>query len=181
MTTKEPGGTVIGQQIRKILLNPKNKRLSIISELFLLLADRAQHVKEKIIPFIKKNYIVLSDRYADSTVAYQAAGRNLDSLLIKQLNKLCIDKAIPDLTFLMLANLKTTLKTAKNLSKEYKGGDRIEQESIQFHRKVKKEYNNLSKENPERFVKIKLQENINATQEMIQKKCLERLRERQIL
>ncbi len=133
---------------------------------------------EKIIPYLQKNYIVISDRYADSSVAYQAAGRNLDIQLIKKLNKLTINNIMPDLTFLLEADLNKTLQNAKSLSKEYSGGDRIEQESINFHKKVKKEYNNLFKKNPHRIIKIKLKKNIDQTQKGIQTECMQKLRKR---
>lgn len=168
-------------QIRKILLNPKNKNLSNLSELFLLLADRSQHIQEIIIPYLKKGYIVISDRYADSTITYQAAGRNLNMRLIKKLNKLVINNIIPDLTFLLEADLNVTLQKVKNLSKEYNGGDRIEQESINFHKKIKKEYKNLLKTNPYRIEQIKLKKDINQTQQIIQNVCLRKLKERHFL
>ncbi len=178
ITTKEPGGTPIGMQIRKILLNPKNKGLSSLSELFLFLADRSEHIQKKIAPFLNKNYIVISDRFSDSTIAYQAAGRNLDIKLINKLCRLCVNDVIPDLTFLLDADLNTTLKIVKKLSKEYKGGDRFEKENVDFHRKVKQEFNNLLKAEPQRIVKIPLKKNINETQKLIQKHCLEKLKHR---
>lgn len=162
--------------MRKILLNPENKNLSHLTELFLYLADRAQHIEEKILPNLQKGYIVISDRYSDSTIAYQMAGRNLNVDLVNKLNKLVIHNVIPDLTFLMDADLNKTLPKVKSLSKEYKGGDRIEQESIHFHKKVKKKYENLLIENPHRIIKIKLKKDIDQTQQLIQKICLQKLK-----
>ncbi|MBU1075716.1 MAG: dTMP kinase [Spirochaetes bacterium] len=179
--TKEPGGTRIGKLIRKILLDPKNFLLNPLSELFLLLADRAQHVKETIIPYLNKKYIVISDRYADSSVAYQAAGRNISTVLIKKLNDLAIRNTKPGLTFLLEADLATSLKKVKKLSKEYKGGDRIEQESLKFHKKVKKEYLKLLKTNKNRMVRIPLQEKVADTQKLIRDVTVKKLKRVNIL
>ncbi len=134
-------------------------------------------MQEKIIPYLKKNYIVISDRHTDSSIAYQVAGRNLNAPLIKRLNKITVNNIMPDLTLLLETDLNKALKNVKNLSKEYAGGDRIEQESIGFHKKVKKEYNNLLKKNPHRIIKIRLKKDIAQTQKIIQKICLQKLKQ----
>ncbi len=181
ITTKEPGGTPIGSKIRKILLDPENKDLSHLSELFLFLADRAEHIQKKILPFLQKGYIVICDRFSDSTIAYQAAGRNINLKLITKLCKLTVNNVIPDLTFLLEADLNVTLQKVKSLSKEFKGGDRLEQEPIDFHRKIKQEYENLFKANPDRIKKIRIKKDLIQTQEIIQKACVQKLKERKIL
>lgn len=173
--TKEPGGTHIGLQIRKILLDPKNKNLEPLAELFLLLADRSQHIIEEIIPFLKKGYIVLSDRYADSSIAYQSAGRNLENSMVQKLNQIAKHSLEPNLTFLLDATLETSLHKVKQLSKEFAGGDRIENESLKFHKRVKKEYIKVLNKNKKRMIRIVLKKEINDTQKIIQKITLERL------
>ena len=134
---------------------------------------------EKLLPYLKKNYIVISDRYADSSIAYQSAGRKLNIDLVNKLNKLALDQVKPDITFLLDNKLETSLKKAKSLSKEYKGGDRIEQESINFHKKVKNEYEKLLKKNKHRMFKVTLKNNISETQGIIREITLKKIKEDQ--
>ncbi len=146
-----------------------------MAELYLLLADRSQHVYEKIIPYLKKNYIVISDRYADSSIAYQSAGRNINNNLVNKFNKLATNNVKPCLTFLLHTDLQKSIQKAKKLSKEFNGGDRIERESLTFHKKVKKEYDKLQKSNKNRIIKIKLKKNIKDTQKIIQEITIQKL------
>lgn len=181
MITKEPGGTPIGRQIRRICLDPRNRNLKPMAELFLMLADRNQHIAELIRPYLNKNFIVLSDRYSDSSIAYQAAGRNMNISMVTQLNNLATDHLEPDLTFLLESNLKTSVKKAKLLSKEYKGGDRIEKETLAFHNKVKKEYRTLCRKNNARIKRIELRDSLNATQDLLQAITRSKLKQHKIL
>ena len=98
--THEPGGTRAGEAIRKIFLDPEVS-LDVASELLLVLADRAQHVREKLRPGVEAGEIVISDRYSDSTVAYQGYGRGFDLALLRQLNHLATAGMVPNLTIVL--------------------------------------------------------------------------------
>jgi len=99
--TKEPGGTKIGDKIRKILLDQKNDGMDYKTEMLLFLASRAENVRLIILPALEEGKIVISDRFYDSTTAYQGCGRGIDLEIIKNLNSLVVGEAIPDLTFIL--------------------------------------------------------------------------------
>jgi len=99
--TKEPGGTKIGDKIRKILLDQKNDGMDYKTEMLLFLASRAENVRLIILPALEEGKVVISDRFYDSTTAYQGYGRGIDLKIIKHLNSLVVGKAIPDLTFIL--------------------------------------------------------------------------------
>ncbi|MBU4227679.1 dTMP kinase [bacterium] len=99
--TKEPGGTKIGDKIRKILLDQKNDGMDYKTEMLLFLASRAENVRLIILPALEEGKVVISDRFYDSTTAYQGYGRGIDLKITKHLNNLVVGKAIPDLTFIL--------------------------------------------------------------------------------
>ncbi|HZK40712.1 MAG TPA: dTMP kinase [Atribacterota bacterium] len=99
--TKEPGGTKIGDKIRKILLDQKNDGMDYKTEMLLFLASRAENVRLIILPALEEGKLVVSDRFYDSTTAYQGYGRGIDLEITKNLNSLVVGKAIPDLTFIL--------------------------------------------------------------------------------
>lgn len=144
--TCEPGGTRLGKEIEKILLKHSTRQISSVGELFLYLADRAEHVKEIIKPALEKDKIVISDRFADASVAYQGYGRKLDIHWIEKLNKKATQGILPELTFL----LDISPELARKRSKEK---DRIENEEIAFHQRVRQGYLGIARLHPER-VKI---------------------------
>ena len=153
--TREPGGSNVGNQIREILLDPVNERLSATSELLLYAASRAQHVREVIVPALKNGKIVISDRFSDATVAYQGYGRNLDLVLINHLNQIATGGLVPDLTFLLNLPIEIGLQRASTSRDEL---DRIERENLEFHERVQNGYLAIAKEGTNR-IKI-----IDATQ-----------------
>lgn len=130
--TREPGGTIIGEAIRRILLDNRNKNMLPETEALLLAAARGQHVKEKIIPAIESGKVVLCDRFILSSLAYQGVGRGLGIEEVRMINDFAIKGIRPDLTLFFHVDPETTLhrKTHK------KGGDRLETEGLSFHRKV---------------------------------------------
>lgn len=135
--TREPGGTHIGEKLRKILLErDKHSEMSFITELLLLLSARYQNLEEIIIPSIMKNEIVLCDRYIDSTYAYQSGGRGIEISKIKILQKLFFYEISPDFVFLLNYPIKKSFFKIKNGGKV----DRIEKEKMSFFIKVKKVY-----------------------------------------
>jgi len=114
--TKEPGGTKIGQKIRKILLDQKNEGMDYKTEMLLFLASRAENVRLVILPALGEGKIVISDRFCDSTTAYQGYGRGIDLKIIKHLNNLVIGKAIPDITFFLDIEPQEGLKRSTTFS-----------------------------------------------------------------
>jgi dTMP kinase len=140
--TLEPGGTRIGQDIRKVLLDSKNAHLAPLAELILYAADRAQHIEEVVRPALEQGTWVLCDRFFDATVAYQGAGRGLDMNLIKTLNDLVTKGIRPDLTLLLDCPPETGIERAvKRISINGEAGqDRFEREKMEFHKRVRDGY-----------------------------------------
>lgn len=152
LLTLEPGGTRIGKYIRKVLLDPANKEIDKFCELFLYLADRAQHTEEVILPALKKGMAVISDRFLDATAAYQGFGRGINKNLITLLNRVATKGIKPDLTICLDIVPDRGLKRAKR--KKIK--DRLEEEGLVFHSKVRKGYLALAREEPSRIKVIKV-------------------------
>jgi dTMP kinase len=153
MVTREPGGTRAGEAIRAIFLDPAVS-LHAAAELLLVLADRAQHVREKLKPALAAGEIVLSDRYSDSTTAYQGYGRGLDLKLLDELNRLASDGAYPDLTIVLDLAVETGLeRTRERVRGDVRGPDRFEGEQVEFHRRVREGFLTIAREQPAR-VKI---------------------------
>lgn len=160
LLTREPGGTLIGDQIRRILLDPQHTNMSPTTELLLYAAARAQHVEEKIRPALNAGKTILSDRYADATTAYQGAARNLSGSLLKDLHKIATGNLVPDLTFLFDLPAEEGLKRARSRNLELGKEDRFENEEVEFHEKVRKGYLKISKAEPERVIVINADQTI---------------------
>jgi dTMP kinase len=137
--TREPGATITGKNIRNLLLSP-NTDLSSEAELLLIMADRVEHIKNIIAPNLNLNKLVISDRYIDSTIAYQGGGRGIKIKLIESLIK-NLKMPIPDLTFLIDINVEIGLKRAKDRAEL----DRFEKEEINFHKRVRDAYLKIAK------------------------------------
>jgi dTMP kinase len=152
MITREPGGTPIGEKIRRILLNPDHNELVPWGELFLYEAARAQHVKDVIKPNLQRGIVILCDRFSDASIAYQGFGRGIDLKWVEQMNRMASEGIRPDMTFLLDCptgtGLKRALKRNQALRQEKEG--RFEREKIQFHNRVRKGYLTLSKKEPRR-------------------------------
>lgn len=147
--TREPGGTEIGRKIREILLDPHYDNMDYKTEILLYAADRAQDMKENIIPALKEGKIILSDRFVDSNLAYQAYGRGLDYKTVYSINSWVIDPYWPDLTFILDVGIKQGLMRARSISKD-QAGDRLEREVDSFHQRVREGYLKMAEE--DRFV-----------------------------
>lgn len=155
--TREPGGTTIGDKIRKIVLNPEFTEMDFKAEALLYAANRAQHVAEVIKPALEKGKVILSDRYIDSSLAYQSFGRGLDQKKVEMISRWATDDLEPDLTILLDIPADEGLeRTESSLA------DRIEQEDIGFHERVSKGFLKLAKKLHKR-IKV-----INATKDMDQ-------------
>lgn len=152
--TLEPGGSRLGTTLRNILLDLASSDLTREAELFLYLADRAQHVAQVIRPALDEDIVVLCDRYADSTVAYQGYGRGMDPKLLHQMNDTAVAGVWPDLTILLDLEPEAGLKRAfaRNVreGKTVKEG-RFEAESLAFHTRVRQGYLTWASINRERF------------------------------
>ncbi|MHC1712062.1 MAG: dTMP kinase [Solidesulfovibrio sp.] len=161
--TREPGGSGLGKTLRSILLSMESRNLDSRAELFLYLADRAQHVAEVIRPAQDAGQIVLCDRFADSTVAYQGYGRGLDVALLTRLNETAVGGAWPQLTLLLDLDPEQGLRRA--LARNLKAGTgvtegRFEAEHLDFHTRVRDGYLALAALHPERFVTLDATEDV---------------------
>jgi len=154
VATRQPGGTLIGENIRSILLDPANSALEPLAELLLYMADRAQHINELIRPALKNGKTVVCDRYFDATLVYQGFARGLSIELIRQLHQLLFDDLKPDVTLLLDLSPQVGLKRAwQQLNNGQRSGDesRFEAEAVAFHEKVRAGYLELARLEPERF------------------------------
>ncbi|MFH1931012.1 MAG: dTMP kinase [Pseudomonadota bacterium] len=152
--TLEPGGTSVGQKIRRILLDSRNQHLSPLTELLLYAADRAQHVEEVIKPALEQEKWVLCDRFFDATTVYQGYARGLDMKLIVTLNEKASPGIRPDITFLIDCAVEIGLERAlkRNKIQFQEGQDRFEREKKDFHEAVREGYLTMAMEDRERFV-----------------------------
>ncbi len=154
VTTRQPGGTLIGENIRSILLDPANSALAPLAELLLYMADRAQHIHELIRPALMNGKTVVCDRYFDATLVYQGFARGLSIRLIKQLHQLLFDDLKPDVTLLLDLSPQLGLERAwQQLNNGQRSGDesRFEAEALAFHEKVRAGYLELARLEPDRF------------------------------
>ncbi len=143
--THEPGGTPIAEQIREILLAPRNSDMTDIAELLLYLASRAQHVFQLILPALNEGKTVICERFSDATFAYQGYARGLDLDRLKQVNDMATGGLEPDLTLLL------DLDAADGLSrKQHDQRDRLENESVDFHNRVREAYLVIARQSPDR-------------------------------
>ena len=155
--TLEPGGSRIGKELRKILLNMDSTDIIGECELFLYLADRAQHVGQVIKPAVDAGKIIISDRFADSTIVYQGYGRGFDPKLLRELNDVAVSGNWPDLTILLDIDPEIGLKRAmtRNLQEnKMQEEGRFEAESLEFHNRVREGYLTWAALNNERIVVV---------------------------
>jgi|SRR5690554_2563546 len=139
---REPGGTEISEKIREVLLDKKHFHMMMETEIFLFSASRAQLVREKIRPYLKEGVYVISDRFHDSTTAYQGFGRGIDINIVEHINKLAIGETVPDITFFIDIPVKVA-----ELRKQNKDLDRIEVSDSNFFEKVRNGYLKLAEGN----------------------------------
>jgi len=165
VTTREPGGTPFGEQIRKILLSIEMKHLFPIPELFLYLASRAQHAKEVILPSLENGKIVLCDRFSDATLAYQGFGRNIPKAFLKQAVNQAACGLKPDLTFLLDLDVQKGLSRVSNRGP----ANRLDLEDLKFHKNVRTGYKKLAKADPHRIKILNGDKSVEAIAMRIQK------------
>ena len=163
---REPGGTLISEKIREILLDKKNSKMKYLTEFLLFSASRHQLTEEIIKPLLKKKYIVLCDRYYDSSTAYQGYGGKIDLEIINKINKIATNNLIPDLSFLIDINYDENIKRRKISGKSH---DRIEQKEKNYYKKVISGYKAIAKLNPKRFRILDGKDNIETLHKEILK------------
>lgn len=152
VTTREPGGVAIAEDIRSIILNPANTAMDDKTELLLFIAARRQHLKERILPPLAKGSLVLVDRFIDSSVAYQGFGRGLDVADINWLNQYATDGLKPDLTLYFDIDVEEGLaRIARNADRDV---DRLDMEKLDMHQRVRQGYLSILEAEPNRMVKI---------------------------
>lgn len=171
--TREPGGTVISEAVRDIILNKDYMEMSDVTESLLYAAARAQHVNELIIPSLEDGKMVICDRFVDSSIAYQGYARGLDIESIEMVNNYATRGIQPDLTILLDIDVENALKRKK----KQKELDRMELEKLDFHRKVSDGFKELAIINPNRIKLIDANRTIDEVHkeiiELIEKKIIE--------
>ncbi len=171
LTTREPGGTSISEQIRTVLHNLENKEMNPRTEILLFQASRAQLVEQVIRPHLARGGVVLSDRYADSTLAYQGYGHQVELESLKVLVTFATGGLKPDLTLLLDVDIETGLRR-----KELKGEwNRLDAYDLEFHHRVRNGYLNLVKWEPERWVVIDASQSPAKVQAEMRRAVAERL------
>jgi len=149
--TREPGGTRVGERIRKILLAPTTTRLAPLAELALMYAARAQHLQEVIRPALAKGEIVVSDRYNDASFAYQGYGRKLGEEAVRAFDRIVCARTQPDLTLVLDLDPHLSLQRAQGRQSRRKSGqERFELQGVSFHKRVRRGYLAVGRKEPRR-------------------------------
>lgn len=152
VTTREPGGVEIAERIRHVILDVNHNNMDDKTELLLYMAARRQHYVEKVLPALEAGKLILIDRFIDSSVAYQGAGRGLDKEVIAWLNEFTTDGRKPDLTLYFDVDSETGLaRIAKNVNREV---NRLDLEKLDMHQRVREGYLKLAKQEKGRIVTI---------------------------
>ena len=152
LSTREPGGVLIGEKIREVILDPSHTEMDPKTELLLYIASRRQHLVEKVLPALAAGKLVIMDRFIDSSVAYQGFGRGLDIDAIDWLNEFATDGLKPDLTLYFDIEVEEGLaRIAANSDREI---NRLDMEGLDLHRKVRQGYLSLLEKEADRIVKI---------------------------
>jgi len=150
--TREPGGVRIAEKIRQIILDPKNEEMDERTEALLYAAARRQHLIEVVLPALNEGNIVICDRFVDSSLAYQGAGRRIGMPEIANINEFATEGTTPDFTLYLDVDSDTGLhRIQKNRAHQY---DRLDSEGLEFHQRVRHAYLKLAEENPVRIHKI---------------------------
>jgi dTMP kinase len=179
VNTREPGGTPLGQKLRAALLDVQ-EQVDPLTELLVFAADRAQHVRKHLLPALEANQIVLSDRYADATVAYQGGGRGFDPKLIQEIVELATGGLQPDLTLLFdLSVAESAVRTRRRVAS--KRTDRLDIEDAEFHERVRNAYLEIAKGSPDRLRIIDARGSVDETHKTVMDIVMPFLRERGLI
>jgi dTMP kinase len=175
--TREPGGTAIGLRLRAALLDA-NEQVDPLAELLVFAADRAQHVRRVLRPALAAGEVIISDRYADATVAYQGAGRGFDPALIREIVHLATEGLTPDLTLLFDISIKeSTHRTTRRLATKNKP-DRLDIEHEDFYKRVRAAYLEIAAREPGRVKVIDTTGPVEVTQQKVRAVMLPLLKSR---
>lgn len=173
--TREPGGTPIAEEIRNVILDKKNTNMDPMAEALLYAASRRQHIQEKILPALHAGKIVISDRFIDSSLAYQGGARGLGIEKVYQINQYATDGLLPDLTIFFELRPEDGLKRIEaNASREV---NRLDVEKISFHEKVYDSFEKLIKMFPGRIVRIDASKSPSTVAEEAYEEILKRLKQ----
>jgi dTMP kinase len=177
VSTREPGGTPLGQTLRHALLEAEGP-VDPLAELLLYAADRAQHVRSLVRPALSSGHVVLSDRYADATVAYQGAGRGFEPQLIDQIVALATGGLKPDLTLLFDLPVAQARERASHRTRNGRAGDRLESEDAAFHERVREAYLKIAAAEPGRVRVIDASRSVEETHASVNEIVLPLLEDR---
>ncbi len=177
LLTREPGGTTIGLRLRAALLDAEEE-VDPLTELLVFAADRAQHVRRVLRPALNAGQVVISDRYADATVAYQGAGRGFDSGLISQIVSLATEGLVPDLTLLFDVSVGESTSRTMRRSTARNKRDRLDIEHADFHERVRQAYLQIAASEPDRVKVIDTSGSVESTQAQVKAILLPFLRSR---
>lgn len=172
LTTREPGGTFIGDQIREVIMRMDNTSMHPRTEILLFCAARAQIVAEVIRPALEQGVVVISDRYADSTLAYQGYGHGVDLNILRQILSFATGGLTPDLTLLFDLDVETGLSRRQSGGGEW---NRLDDYAVAFHRRVRNGYLELAAAEPARWVRIDADQTPARVREDLQQVILARL------
>ncbi|UKS53724.1 dTMP kinase [Mycoplasma feriruminatoris] len=175
LVTREPGGEMIAEQIRQIILDNKNQNMDAWTEALLFIASRNQHLQKVIKPALQKNIIVISDRFIDSTSAYQGSARNIGVNLVNQVQQIVLKDCLPDLTLFFDVSFSEAEKRMKIRGENSK--NRLDKEQSDFKQKVYQGYLELVKNNPERIKVIDANKDIDQVYDQAIKIILEKLKD----
>ena len=157
--SREPGGTIEGEQVRKLLVSGSSKTWDPMSEALMFNASRRQHINKIILPSLDKGNIVLCDRFIDSTIVYQGYAGSIEQSILKDLHKKFCYNLYPDLTFFLNLDASLGIKRTRKRS-DYKQENRFENFGLDYHNKISKGFNNLAIHNKERIITIDASESI---------------------
>lgn len=160
--TAEPGGTRIGARIRDLLLDPAHRELSPTAEMLLYFSSRAQNVDEVILPALGRGAVVISDRFTDSTMVYQGYGRELGEAAVTQLHQIACRGLQPDVTVFLDIDVEEGLARMRRRNTEAERSDRMDEQTTDFHRRVRDAYLSLAARHPERIRVIRADQPVEA-------------------
>ena len=171
VATREPGGTPLGTRVRNLVLDAE-EQIDPLAELLLYAADRAQHVRRLVRPALESGHFVLSDRYADATVAYQGAGRGFPEEIVSEVVALATGGLMPDLTLIFDLTVEESVRRAEHRSLKGDKRDRLDAEDAAFHTRVRDAYLRIAAAEPERVHVIDAGGSVQETQSQVMKLVL---------
>ena len=174
MITREPGGTPQSEQIRKIIVNGSSNKFNEKTEALLMIAARAENVLNIKNPALKRNSIVISDRFSDSTYVYQGIAYNINLFEIEKIHKFAFNNILPDITILLDVDPKIGLKRAEN--RRNFNENRFENKGIKFHQKVREGFLKIAKMNSDRFIVVNANNSFEEIDRFVKSSLIKKLK-----